>query len=436
MFSEGLDGASVDRLRGGRFLPPHPRGGVGTVSDDLRLSRLEPGEELDYARAVTRHFNEDSPDEDLQHWLPSVQDHDAYRAWVVRDGDRIVANYGVYTMTVSVPGGAPIGCAGVTAVGVSQAHRRRGLLRAMMTAALDDAVERGEPVAMLFASESAIYGRFGFGVTAPQVGHRVERGVAFRDPVDPGLVEAATPEQALEEWPAIFERMRETHPGCVDRDEQGWRMAVVVDPPSWRDGRSGRRLVHVAGRGYARYRVKDRWDEVLPAGEVELGELVATDAEAEAALWQHVCDIDPTKEVVAWCRPADDVLPELLVDPLRTKTRVGPPLYARLLDVPAAFAARRYDVDGAVTIAIHDADRDQSGTYLLDAGPDGAEVRRVDAEPDLSMPIDVAASLWLGGKRATVLRAARRLEEHAPGAAATLDRMVAVRRSPWTPFEF
>jgi predicted acetyltransferase len=407
------------------------------VTDELPLARLAPGEELPFARAVTRHFYEDSSDEDLAHWLPALQDHDAYRAWVVRDRGEIVANYGVYRMTVSVPGGAPIGCAGVTAVGVSQTHRRRGLLRRLMTAALDEAVERDEPVAMLYASESAIYGRFGFGITAPGVVHRIERGTPFRDPVDPRLVEAATPERAVETWPAIFDRFREQRPGCVDRDDEwSWRMAVVVDPPAWRDGASARRLVHVPGRGYARYRVKDRFEDGLPAGEVQLGELLATDPEAEAALWQHVCDLDLTTEVRAWFRPPDDVLPDLLIDPLRAKTGVGPPLYARLLDVETAFSARAYDAEGSVTIAIHDADRDQSGTYQLDAGQDGAEVRRVGTDPELSMPIDVAASVWLGGIRATRLRAARRLEEHAPGAAARLDRLVTTERAPWTPFEF
>jgi hypothetical protein len=124
-------------------------------------------------------------------------------------------------------------------------------------------------------------------------------------------------------------------------------------------------------------------------------------------LCQHVCDIDLTKEVVAWWRPSDDILPEVLVDPLRPRTRVGPPLYARLLDVSAALAARRYDVDGALILAVHDRDRDQSGTYRSEGGPDGATARRVDAEPDLTMPIDVLASLWLGSVRATRLLAAR-----------------------------
>jgi predicted acetyltransferase len=121
---------------------------------------------------------------------------------------------------------------------------------------------------------------------------------------------------------------------------------------------------------------------------------------------------------------------------MRARTRISAPLYTRLLDVPRAFEARTYAGEGTVTLRIHDGDRDQSGTYRLDAGRDGAEVQRVEAEPDLSMPVDVAASVWLGGVRATQLLAGRRLVEHAPGAAARLDRLVAVERAPWTPFEF
>ena len=36
----------------------------------------------------------------------------------------------------------------------------------MMAALLDQAAERGEPIAALFASEGAIYGRFGYGLAA------------------------------------------------------------------------------------------------------------------------------------------------------------------------------------------------------------------------------------------------------------------------------
>ena len=51
----------------------------------------------------------------------------------------------------------------ITDVTVSPTHRRRGLLRAMMTEDLQDAADLGVPLAILTASEGSIYGRFGFG---------------------------------------------------------------------------------------------------------------------------------------------------------------------------------------------------------------------------------------------------------------------------------
>ncbi|MGM0818623.1 MAG: GNAT family N-acetyltransferase [Actinomycetota bacterium] len=406
------------------------------MGGSLTVRDLEVGEERAWAHAVLRHFHEDGSEAAVEPWIPIVADRQRYRAWAVRDGGSIVANAGVLPMTVSLPGGASLPCAGVTAVGVAQTHRRRGLLRRLMATALDDAVGRGEPVALLFASESAIYGRFGFGATAPQVRYRLDRPTAWRDPVDARLVAAATPEEALAQWPAILASLRAQRGGVADRSEGMWRLAVAEDPEAWRGGASARRLVHVPGRGYATYRVKAAVTDGLPAGEVRVNELVATDPEAEAALWQHVGDVDLSTTVVAGGRPPDEALPALLVDPLRARTAVDGPLYARLLDVPAALAARAYATTDALTLAIADADRDQSGTYRLEAGPDGAEVTVVDADPDLSLPVDVAAAVWLGGVRATQLRDARALVEHRPGAAARLDRLVAVERLPWTPFEF
>jgi predicted acetyltransferase len=44
---------------------------------------------------------------------------------------------------------------------VAPTHRRRGLLTALIEAVHDQAVERGEPLAGLTASEGGIYRRFG-----------------------------------------------------------------------------------------------------------------------------------------------------------------------------------------------------------------------------------------------------------------------------------
>ena len=60
------------------------------------------------------------------------------------------------------PGGR-LPTAGTSVVAVAPTHRRRGILRAMMTQHLAEVHEKGEPLAALWASESSIYGRFGYG---------------------------------------------------------------------------------------------------------------------------------------------------------------------------------------------------------------------------------------------------------------------------------
>lgn len=404
------------------------------TTEDLRLTTLEEGEQLAFARAVVRNFHEDESDDALAPYVPMVE---LDRSYVIREGDAIVANYGVDTTDLSVPGGELLPCAAVTAVGVSQTHRRRGLLRRMMDRALDDAVERGEPVAALYASESAIYPRFGFGQSALTWSYTaVLPRVRFRDPVDDRLVRAATLEQAEAEFPATYAAARAARGGGVGRTAAQWHAHVGSDPASWRGGASGRRLVHVPGRGYASYRLKPGTDVELPAGEVVVRELVAVDPEAEQALWQHVTSIDLMATLTTWPRPADDAVLWQVVDRLALRATDGSPLYTRLLDVARCLASRTSAVTEGATVHVVDASRDQGGTYRWDASPEGSACTRTDAAPEVTLPVETLASLWLGATTASALRRAGRLEEHVPGAAARLDAMTATGAAPWTPWEF
>ncbi len=405
------------------------------MTSTLHPARVPDDDLLRFARAVTRHFYEGEEDADVQP-LADVAAED-FRAWWVLDDDRVVANLGVFETDLSLPGGARLPTAAVTTVGVAQTMRRRGLLRAMMRACLDEARDRGEPLAALFASESEIYGRFGFGIAARHVAYRTIRWrVRFRDPVDVRLVRETMPEEALRVWPAIHDRMRDQRSGSVAPTTAAWRLGVLVDPPGWRDGATTRRLVEVPGRGYARYRIKDGDAGDGPDATVLLSELVATDPEAEAALWQHVCDLDLTARTRTWLRPVDDALPHLVTDPLALGASTGPPLYVRVLDLPRILTARTYDRSGSATLQVVDPDGYVDGRWSLEAGPDGASCEPATAEPDLVVPVETVACLLFGGVPATALLAARRLEERRPGAAADLDRLLATDRAPWTSAEF
>jgi predicted acetyltransferase len=407
------------------------------MTSELRPVRVAEDDLLEFSKAVARHFFVSEQEESVGMFAELFRER--YRAWWVRHPGhgRVIGNLGVIENDLSLPGGARLPQAGITAVGVAQTMRRRGLLNAMMAACLDEAVEREEPAASLFASETAIYGRYGFGLGAACHAYRIDtRRVAFHDPVDVRLVEEATPQEAFDAWPAIFERSRDTRGGGAGFTPEQWRMATLEDPPSWAEGASPRRLVHVPGRGFARYRLKGAEEDLVPTGEVQLADLVATDPEAETALWQHVCGIDLMATVQVHLRPVDDALPELVTDRLALNTRFGPPYYVRMLDVPRCLTARSYLGEGGAVLEVVDPDGRAGGRFAVEVGPDGAAVRTTDREPDVVLPVALLPGLWLGAVRATTLAAARRIEERRSGAASALDRLFAVERAPWTRLVF
>jgi ribosomal protein S18 acetylase RimI-like enzyme len=72
--------------------------------------------------------------------------------------------------------------AAVSGVGTHIEYRRRGLLRKMMTRLFSDMVERGQAVAALWASQAAIYQRYGYTQTHHQISYTI-------DTVDIGFVD-------------------------------------------------------------------------------------------------------------------------------------------------------------------------------------------------------------------------------------------------------
>jgi predicted acetyltransferase len=412
---------------------------VARSIDDLEFSRVEATDEgfREYADAVSLHFHESWSEDDTAGWR-EITEFD--RTWVARDGGRIVGNSASISFRMSLPGGREAACGGLTAVGVAPDWRRRGLLTRMVRWHLDDTVERGEPFAALYASESPIYGRYGYGIAAPCIDLEVETQHA-------SLLRPVTPDEAdvrlvdvdtiRSEAPAIHEGHRRVRGGMMDRTEAWWDAWFRHDPPGSRQGHTARQHALVPGRGYAIYRTKSDWQDTLPQGVVAAIEIVATDPVAYAALWQHLFSLDLVRTVKSRMEPADSPLLSLVANHQRLKTRGSEDLYLRLVDLPAALAARAYDVDDTLTFAVHDAFLPANeGTWTLHAADGEASCERSDREPDLELDIRELAAICLGGVTATHHVWARRIEERTSGAAARADRLFATDLAPWNPFEF
>ncbi len=325
------------------------------------------------------------------------------RTFLAEDGDLIVGTAATISYRLTVPGGATIPAGGLTIVAVRPTHRRRGLLRRMMLSHLEDVRDRGEAVAMLYASESSIYGRFGFGSAAPSSEITIARAHgAFRHDIPPPrgtyrLLDIVEGGAVMRE---VFARATVGVPGAVVPREQDW-VRRLTDYPERREGQTPWRVLVYdrdgAPQGYARYRQKEAWGAGGPEGKLVSREIHACDGEAYAALWRFLLDIDLMVTIESGNRPMPEPLRLLLADPRRLEERPDDGLWVRPVDVAAALAARRYRVEGSVVLEVRDDFFGSGGRFRLEGGPDGATCTRSDATADLTLSVEHLGSIYLGG---------------------------------------
>jgi predicted acetyltransferase len=365
------------------------------------------------------------------------------------DGTTPVGGTGIFTFQMRVPGAmAPV--AGVSLVSVLPTYRRRGILSALMHRQLADVSERGEPVAVLFASETPIYGRYGYGAASWHASYSLrgrEGALAPGAPTDSGLrLRITDPVAARAELAKVYEQALAERPGLYARTDPWWDRILTDlhgEPPQpvrclLAEDDSG-------PRGYALYTTKGRWDEdaFLPDGVLDVSESVATDPAATAALWGDLLSRDLVNEFHARLRPVDDPLYYLLADPRRTRPLLGDGLWVRVIDVGAALALRRYSCPVDVVIEVTDGPLPANqGRWRLTASDGGAQsgygatCERTTAPADVKLPVRALGAAYLGGTRLGPLAGAGLVTEVRAGSLAALSTAMSWEPAPWCPMIF
>jgi predicted acetyltransferase len=360
--------------------------------------------------------------------------HEVERAIAVVDGEAIVGTGRNYSMEVTVPGLATVPAGGVSAIAVLPTHRRQGALTAMMGRLLDDAVAAGEPLAILHASEGAIYGRFGFAPATQVMRFDVDRREArFRVPTPEARTRIIEPDEVLKIFPEVFEQVRRSRPGVVSRPAPWWPDEFFTFPVP---GIRFDVLLERAGRpeGYVSYKFQPRWPDRSDSRLV-VQELVAVSPEAHAALWRYLVSVDLVQTIETRFAALDDPFPWMLTSH-RTARVIGvhDSLWARILDVPTALAARRYGNRGGLVLEVVDEFRpggDAAGRFALEVGAGGVLCARTTASPDLVLGVAELSAAYLGGVRLATLSAAGRVQEETSGTLARADAMFAGERMPY-----
>jgi predicted acetyltransferase len=395
-----------------------------------------PGGTDDFFAAILRGFHDEYV---ADRWEPHRKVFEPERSFGFQVDGRWISTCGAYSRKLTVPGGS-VPAAAVTVVTVQPSYRRRGLLTEMMKHQLNDVQERGEePVALLWASESAIYGRYGYGQASPQVRLSGKtKATAFRRDVDlgSGSVGEVERDEAIPIIKRLHLALLPQRVGALDRNDDWW-VVRWHDPEPWRHGASAYRFaLHYDRRGrpdgYVAFRVKNEWSD--SGAEVIVEEIDAASPEARAGLWRFVLDLDLVRSFTRQGAPMDESVRYVVADLRSVKAEEQDGTYARLVDVPRALEARRYLTTLDVIIRVEDPLLTHNNASIrLEAGPDGASVSRSRRKPDLIMNVRDLSAIYLGGTPLTALARAGLVSERIEGAAAAMSAAFAWTQPPFCP---
>ena len=386
-----------------------------------------------FRTTISRGFgNDPSIDEGASERFGAIFDLD--RMFAAFDGEEMVGTAGAFSLGLTLPGGVETPMGGTTIITVKPTHRRRGILRALMAAHLDDVREKEEAIAGLWASETTIYGRFGFGPATHRLSLEINAPRLGLESATTGDVRLVEAEEASKILPIIYEAERLRRPGMLSRNEAWWTHRRMYDGPSDRGGRSDRRYaVYTESgvpKGYATYRQKPEWDNWVAKGEVDVIEVITSSGEAHRAIWSFLTNIDLFPKVDYWNAAIDDPILMAAVDLRAVKATRGDALWLRLMDVPRALEARSYNGDGSLVIGVDD---DQA--YLLEVDEGDALCAPTDRLPDVTMSLATLGRLFMGGASATSAQEAGLITGE-PGVAAEMDSLFRGAREPWCPEVF
>ncbi|MFI8917174.1 GNAT family N-acetyltransferase [Streptomyces sp. NPDC053513] len=346
------------------------------------------------------------------------------------DGEQVVGTAAAAGFDLTLPGGSQTSCGGIRWVSTLPTHRRRGVLSAMVRHQFDEFRQRGEPVAVLWASQASVYSRYGFGLATTSIDATITPRAPFLAGVEHGPVtyidSMAQDDLVARTLAPVYEQLRQQRPGMVSRHEGWWRHLTSDPATQW--------VVHEGPNGidgYLGYQTEaEGWTDKGPSHRLHVVELVANTAYAEASLWRFALDFDLTSTVIAKRRPTDDALPWMLADIRQAQLTTRDGLWLRVVDIEAAFSKRAWQSSPGLDLKIAITDELcpwNEGTWAF--GPQGFS--RTSGSPDITLDTADVAACYLGAGRLHALSQAGRVTEHTAGALDALATALGSSRAPW-----
>lgn len=379
----------------------------------------------------------DIDDDVTQAVLPA----DRARAMEVTDAARgTVGSFaGVYssaTYGMLVPGGNVVTTSGLTWVGVHPGHRRRGLLSAMIDDHFRASIAAGECVSTLYAMETAIYGRFGYGSCAPRV--KIKAGEMFElDGSDDLTVRFERVDREGHEPIVRAVHARMTRPGIMADPAPTMFTELLRDWPS--DLLTNERWILAIAEdkdgpvGYAKFRrsMDMGGDTPSPQAKLVIANLSAATPAASRRLVTTIRELDLITEAKIEALAVDDPVLTLTKDIRGLEATLTDALWLRILDLPTALAARAYEADANLVLEVADSHvPDNAGRWRLAIEDGKATVERTKDEPDIELTIQDLSGAYLGYDYVRRHAAAGLMSERRPGALRELNAAFVTEQAP------
>ena len=340
---------------------------------------------------------------------------------------RIATTYGAWPFRVRL-NGQSVAMAGVTMVATLPEFRRRGLMRKVMTKALAEQRERGQALAILWASMGALYQRYGYGLASANVTYEIDpRQILFShgEPAS-GSVRLYTKDEARPLFESLYKEFSRPRNLLIQRAGALWDIRQQGDKQQFGVYYDG------AGepRGFVGYETGSN-----DAGQtIAINDWAALDPDAYRGIWEFLGYHDLVRRV-RWQRVAeDDPAPLLFLEPRELHRQTYDAIWMRVTDVEAALPQRPYGDADALTIAVTDELCPWNvGTFVLETTGEESTAAKVDGSvaADLTMPVSSLAVLLAGYRSATTLARAGRLTPAGDGVSARADRVFATAYAPW-----
>ena len=355
------------------------------------------------------------------------------------DDGRPASIHGSWPLTMRFNGKA-VPISGVTTVSTDTIDRQRGYLRKLITRHFEDLHEEGErPMAVLFASQAAIYQRYGYAVVSTQYSYEIEpRYIQFNEPLEtPGTLRYLNPDPDADfgTLVGIYRQYRENRTGEVHRGKPMWDAGILAPVPK---GQTRAVVTYEEDgelQGYAIYRTGPG-DAPWPESNHKciIDDIAWLTPQAYRAFWETFAKLQLSNRI-EWGNVApDDPLPHLLLEPRMLRRRSSDQMLARIVDIEGSFRGRGYGESERLTFGIEDDICTwNTGNWQIYTGPDDAEVTRLEAgTPDITLRPGTLAMLLFGQLTASEAARYGKLTVNNADALPTWDKTLRTRFEPFT----